>query len=93
MGVRYRLVGGTRFYERREVKDVLAYLRLLHNPNDSVSLLRVLNVPPRGIGDKSAQELQKWARAHDAPLIEAVANGPVHAVFCGSWSSQSVRPG
>ena len=72
LGMRYRLVGGTRFYERREVKDVLAYLRLLHNPVDTISLLRVLNVPPRGIGDRSVQELARWAAERDAPLIEAV---------------------
>ena len=52
-GVPYRLVGAIRFYHRREVKDVLAYLRLMVNPNDAVSLLRVLNVPPRGIGQKT----------------------------------------
>ncbi|MSQ61214.1 MAG: AAA family ATPase [Dehalococcoidia bacterium] len=72
LGMRYRLVGGTRFYERREVKDILAYLRLLHNPVDTISLLRVLNVPPRGIGDRSVQELTRWATDREAPLIEAV---------------------
>ena len=49
----YRLVGGTRFYERKEIKDVLAYLRLVLNPDDSVSLNRVMNGPGRGLGDKS----------------------------------------
>src|SRR5207302_5382963 len=60
-GIPYRLVGGTRFYERKEVKDILAYLRLAENPADTVSLTRVLNVPPRGIGDKTVAEVQKWA--------------------------------
>ncbi len=60
-GVPYRLVGGTRFYERKEVKDVLAYLRLAQNPSDAVSLNRVINVPPRGIGDKTITEVQRWA--------------------------------
>jgi DNA helicase II / ATP-dependent DNA helicase PcrA len=60
-GVRYRLVGGTRFYERKEIKDVLAYLRLVQNPYDAVSLARVINVPPRGIGQKTFQELNHWA--------------------------------
>ncbi len=50
-GIPYRIVGGLRFYERAEVKDVLAYLRVLHNPNDSVSLKRIINVPTRGIGN------------------------------------------
>ncbi len=59
--VRYRLVRGTRFYERKEVKDALAYLRLVHNPNDSVALQRIINVPPRGIGAKSVQNLFAWA--------------------------------
>ena len=46
-GMPYRLVGGTRFYQRKEIKDALAYLRLVHNPADNVSLMRVINVPPR----------------------------------------------
>ena len=62
-GIPYRLVGGTRFYQRREVKDLLAYLRLVHNPSDSQSLLRVINVPTRGIGPKTVEELWRWARA------------------------------
>jgi DNA helicase-2/ATP-dependent DNA helicase PcrA len=56
-GLPYRLVGAQRFYGRREVKDLIAYLRLIHNPLDQVSLLRVLNVPPRGLGAKSVQTL------------------------------------
>ncbi len=68
----YRLVGGTRFYERREIKDLLAYLRLVLNPFDSVSLERVLNVPPRRIGDKTQQELRAWAQAMEVPLYTAL---------------------
>jgi DNA helicase-2/ATP-dependent DNA helicase PcrA len=60
-GMPYKLVGATRFYTRREIKDVLAYLRLVHNPNDGISLARVLNVPPRGIGAKTAVTLVQWA--------------------------------
>lgn len=70
-GIPYRLVGGTRFYERREVKDLLAYLRLIHNPSDSASCLRILNVPPRGIGAKSIQELSRWANHAEQSLYEA----------------------
>ncbi len=70
-GVPYRLVGGTRFYQRREVKDIIAYLRLIHNPQDNVSLARVINVPGRGIGQRTLGHLQSWARAHDASLYEA----------------------
>lgn len=60
-GVPYRLVGAQRFYARREVKDVIGYLRLIHNPADQVSLLRVLNVPSRGIGSKTVEQLLRTA--------------------------------
>jgi ATP-dependent DNA helicase UvrD/PcrA len=63
----YRLVGGTRFYERREVKDLLAYLRLIQNPFDSVALMRVINTPTRGIGDRTLGELNRWAREKGIP--------------------------
>lgn len=56
-GMNYRLVGAQRFYGRREVKDLIAYLRLIHNPKDQVSLSRVINMPPRGIGDKTVEKL------------------------------------
>ena len=62
-GVPYRLVGGTRFYARREIKDVMAYLHLVHNPHDAVSLTRVVNVPPRGVGAKSLAALDQATRA------------------------------
>jgi DNA helicase II / ATP-dependent DNA helicase PcrA len=61
-GMPYKLVAGTRFYERREVKDIIAYFRLIQNPNDTVSLMRIINVPQRGIGDKSLDELTRWSR-------------------------------
>jgi len=70
--VPYRLVGGTRFYERKEIKDVLAYLRLLLNPDDSISLRRVINEPKRGLGDKSLQELDRWAARQGISLFEAM---------------------
>ena len=57
----YLLVRGTRFYDRKEVKDVLAYLRLIHNPEDSVSLGRIINVPARSIGTKTIADLNRWA--------------------------------
>ncbi|RLC94535.1 MAG: AAA family ATPase [Chloroflexi bacterium] len=62
-GIPYQLVGGTRFYERREVKDVVAYLRLIRNPYDSVSLARVINTPPRGIGKKTIDDLLQWTKS------------------------------
>jgi DNA helicase-2/ATP-dependent DNA helicase PcrA len=68
----YRLVGATRFYERREVKDVLAYLRLIHNPQDSVSLGRIINVPRRSIGRKTMDQLEAWAETQGVSLFEAM---------------------
>src|SRR5438045_7307122 len=61
-GLAYQVVGGVSFYARREVKDVLAYLRLLRNPVDSVAIGRVLNTPPRGIGAKSQAGLLAFSR-------------------------------
>jgi DNA helicase-2/ATP-dependent DNA helicase PcrA len=61
-GVPYEVWGGVGFYERREVKDLLAYLRLIANPRDPIALRRVVNVPPRGIGDRTVQELERVAR-------------------------------
>ena len=71
-GVPYRLVGAVRFYHRREVKDVVAYLRLLRNPYDEVSLERVINVPTRGIGARTVEELGQIARARELPLYTAL---------------------
>jgi DNA helicase-2/ATP-dependent DNA helicase PcrA len=65
-GLPYKLVGATRFYARREIKDTLAYLRLVHNPTDSVSLARIINVPPRGIGKKTMGQLERRARESEA---------------------------
>ncbi len=70
--VPYALVGGTRFYERREVKDILAYLRLIQNPHDIVSFTRVINVPGRGIGAKTLSELERWAREREVPPYAAL---------------------
>ena len=71
-GIQYRLVGGTRFYERREVKDIVGYLRLVHNPYDSVSLRRVINVPKRGIGQKTVDGLMMWAQQLGMPPYTAL---------------------
>jgi len=77
-GMPYRLVGATRFYARREVKDLVAFLRLVHNPADSTSLIRIINVPNRGIGQKTIQALEEAALVHGEPLwwaVEALATG------------------
>ncbi|MDP2935863.1 MAG: UvrD-helicase domain-containing protein [Dehalococcoidia bacterium] len=71
-GLPYRLVAGTRFYERREVKDVIAYLRLIYNPLDSISLARIINVPSRGIGQRTIVELSRWATALGQPVYGAL---------------------
>ncbi|MBA7669321.1 ATP-dependent DNA helicase Rep [subsurface metagenome] len=71
-GTSYKLVAGTRFYERREVKDIIAYLRLIQNPDDSVSLLRVINVPQRGIGQRSLSGLSSWAGLKGLSLYQAL---------------------
>ncbi len=71
-GVPYRLVGATRFYERREIKDALAYLRVIHNPLDSVSLIRIVNVPRRAIGQKTMSQLESWAESQGVSLFDAL---------------------
>jgi len=71
-GVPYRLVAGTRFYERREVKDVIAYFRLIQNPQDSVSLQRIINVPGRGIGPTTVAKLSSWAQSMGASAYDAM---------------------
>ncbi|MFC1974385.1 ATP-dependent helicase [Chloroflexota bacterium] len=71
-GTPYKLVAGTRFYERREIKDIIAYLRLIQNPYDSVSLLRIINVPQRGIGQRSLEELSNWAMSTGVSRYEAL---------------------
>jgi len=71
-GMPYKLVAGTRFYERREVKDIIAYLRLTQNPYDSVSLSRVINVPQRGIGQQSQSALSGWAKSQGVSQYEAL---------------------
>ncbi len=71
-GLPYKLVGATRFYARREVKDILAYMRLIHNPYDELSLERVINTPPRGIGAKTLTELRRWAQELGIPLFTAL---------------------
>ena len=88
----YRLVGAQRFYGRREVKDIIAFLRLIHNPADEASLDRVINVPPRGIGDKTLTTLHVIARQHNVQpgyvLIDLArgAESPYWSSFAGRAS-------
>ncbi len=76
-GTPYKLVAGTRFYERREIKDIVAYLRLIQNPYDSVSMLRVINIPGRGIGQQTLAKLSSWAKSmgvHEYEALKLITN-------------------
>jgi len=68
----YTIVGGTKFYDRKEIKDILAYLRLISNPDDDLSLARIINVPKRNIGDTTVEKLQSYAAAHGLSLFGAI---------------------
>ncbi len=72
MRVPHILVGGQRFYERKEIKDALAYLRLILNPNDQISMLRVINTPTRGLGPKTLEPLLDWANERGLSLVDAL---------------------
>ncbi len=71
-GIPYRVVGGTRFYDRREIKDLLAYVRVVANPDDEVSARRIVNVPKRGIGASSVARLAAWAGIHGVSFAVAI---------------------
>lgn len=71
-GIPYRVVGGTKFYERREIRDIISYLRVLDNPSDTVSLRRIINTPRRGIGDRAQAVIAQHADTHGVSFGEAV---------------------
>ncbi len=71
-GVQYRLIGGVRFYERREIKDALALLRIVVNPSDETSLRRIINVPPRGIGPATLRKLEEYSVFNTASLLDTM---------------------
>lgn len=72
VGIPYKVVGGTRFYDRREIKDAVAYLRAIVNPTDEVSVKRAINTPKRGVGDSSIAKLDSWAAQHGESFDQAV---------------------
>jgi DNA helicase II / ATP-dependent DNA helicase PcrA len=72
LGLPYRVIGGPRFYERAEIRDALAYLRVVNSPADDLAFERIVNVPKRGLGDATVQMLHDYARKRRVPLIEAV---------------------
>lgn len=82
-GIPYKVFGGLRFYDRKEVRDVIAYLRVIANPTDDVSLRRIINVPKRAIGDATISELVRHAQEQEMPLFSALTDMP---------SSLSSRP-
>lgn len=86
-GINYRLVGGHRFYDRKEVKDLLAYLRVVFNPQDDVSLGRIINFPRRGIGDIAQARLRDYAKANGKTLLDALEE----AQFVQGLSAQARR--
>ena len=75
-GIPYMIFGGQKFYDRKEIKDIIAYLRVLVNPTDDISLRRIINVPKRSIGDSTVQELMNYARENDVPLYTALSDLP-----------------
>lgn len=83
MGIPYQIVGGLSFFERREIKDLIAYLKVVVNPLDDLSMDRILNVPPRGIGKTSRAKLQQMARDREMSLVEAVRDDEVRQAFGG----------
>jgi DNA helicase II / ATP-dependent DNA helicase PcrA len=71
-GIPYRVIGGTRFFDRREVKDALAYVRAVTNPSDEVSVKRILNVPKRGVGDTSVARIDRWIAGRGVTFVEGL---------------------
>ena len=92
-GLPYKLVAGTRFYERREVKDIIGYLRLIQNPHDSVSLMRIINVPGRGIGQHTLEQLAAWASSQGISQYEALQRliGPEGNLAPLSFSPRTLK--
>ena len=78
-GIPYRVIGGTRFFDRAEVKDMLSYLCVINNPSDDLRLRRIINNPPRGLGDKTVDTAQRLARAENLPLYSVVSSPEAYA--------------
>ena len=73
-GIPFKVYGGFRFYERKEIKDILAYLRIINNPNDGEAILRIINLPKRGIGIKTVETLLQYAKTYSISLYDAILN-------------------
>ena len=90
-GIAYRIYGGLRFYDRKEIKDLLAYLKLTANPSDDVSFRRVLNVPPRGLGKVTLDALEEAAAAEGVSLFTSVERAAAQPQTPPAWSGRSQR--
>lgn len=88
-GIPYALMSGIKYWSRKEVKDVVAYLRLLVNPSDNLALLRIINVPSRKVGTKAIEQLAEWAVGQDASLAQVAASRP----RWGEGGAESSFPG
>jgi DNA helicase-2/ATP-dependent DNA helicase PcrA len=77
----YTIVGGLKFYERKEIKDTLAYLKLITNPSDGLSLKRIINIPPRGIGEKTIEKIEVFSREKGIPLYEGMKQALKEGLF------------
>lgn len=83
----YKIIGGLKFYERKEIKDIIAYLRLIYNPNDNLSLIRIINEPKRGIGKTSLEQIQKLAEENSKSMYEIIKHAEqygLNRVFANS---------
>ncbi|HYY53418.1 MAG TPA: 3'-5' exonuclease, partial [Myxococcales bacterium] len=90
LGVRYRVVGGTSLFDRKEVRDLVAYLRAALNPRDEVALLRIVNVPARGIGDQAVARAQQLARARKCSVWEIFCAAPAELAHCAQRLAEFV---
>ena len=85
----YTIVGGVRFYERKEIKDLLAYFQIYSNPKDDISFRRIINIPPRGIGKTTLGELEKYAQENNLSLFDALEY--IDALEVGSRSTNALK--
>ena len=87
-GIPYQIVGGVRFYERKEIKDIMAYLRLIYNPDDDISFLRIINRPKRGIGAGTLGKVQNFAEERGLTLYEAALKSKQNPALSGTYAKR-----
>ena len=90
MGIPYRVLGGLRYYDRKEVKDILAYMRLVQNPDENLAMERIINEPKRGVGDKTLDKLKTLARVRQESLYSLLADPEIQAGLAGK-SAEAVK--